>query len=183
MINESPLMEESALIARAGEGDPKAFRALYERHVDSLYRFLRQFSGDRQEVEDWVQRSFIRAFRSLDRFEGRSRFGTWLFTIGLNEMRTDRRRATMVLLDEPQEGAAAPADPADSFEWDDLMRELLSRLDENKRAVFLLYEIEGFSHAEIAAMLGIGESASRTILARTKHALREQWNRERKAAG
>lgn len=183
MINESPLMEESTLVARAGEGDPKAFRTLYERHVDALYRFLRQFSGDRQEVEDWVQRSFIRAFRSLDRFQGRSRFGTWLFTIGLNEMRTDKRKAGMVLMDGPAGEVGESAGFVDAFEWDDLMRELLSRIDENKRAVFLLYEIEGFSHAEIAEMLGIGESASRTILARTKHALREQWNQERKAAG
>lgn len=183
MFNESSLMEESTLVARAGKGDHQAFRTLYERHVDALYRFLKQFSGDRQEVEDWVQRSFIRAFRSLDRFQGRSRFGTWLFAIGLNEMRTDKRKAGMVLMDGPPDEAWETVDSADAFEWDDLMRNLLSRLDENKRAVFLLYEIEGFSHAEIAEMLGIGESASRTILARTKHALREQWNRERKAAG
>jgi len=175
-------MDEPQLIARARQGDHNAFRTLYELHVDGLYRFLKQFSGNHDDVEDWVQRSFIRAYRALDRFGGRSRFATWLIAIGLNEMRSDRRKPAMVIVDGGAE-AAAEEDLAERFVWDDLMRGWLAELDETKRAVFLLYEVEGFSHAEIAAMLEIGESASRTILARTKQWLREQWNRERKEAG
>lgn len=173
------MTDESFLISRIREGDTRAYRQLYDRHVDGLYRFLKQFSRNRQQVEDWVQRSFIKAFDSLDRFAGRSRFSTWLFTIGLNEMRTDRRRIPVIPIEEAPPQPQETDDPHDRFHWDDMMRTWLDEMDDVKRSVFLLHEVEGFSHAEIAGMLQIHESASRTILSRTRAFLQEQWNKER----
>jgi len=171
------------LINRILDGDHKAFKVLYERHVDSLFRFLSQFSRDHYEVEDWVQRTFINAYESLGRFAGRSRFSTWLFTIGLNQMRSDRRRNVVPTLDPLSLHEYKTDDPVDRFEWNDMMRGWLDELDEHHRMVFVLYEVEGFSHSEIASILQFGESTSRTILSRTKNRLRERWEQERRAAG
>ncbi|MEX2117447.1 MAG: sigma-70 family RNA polymerase sigma factor, partial [Bacteroidota bacterium] len=140
------MTDESFLISRIRLGDYSAFRALYELHVDPLYRFLKQFSRDHHQVEDWVQRSFIKAYESLDRFAGRSKFSTWLFTIGLNEMRSDRRKTPMISLEEITPEVSETVDPHESFAWDELMRGWLDELDDVRRSVFILHEVEGFSH-------------------------------------
>jgi len=176
--------DELSLIRRSRSGDHQAFRVLYETHVDGLYRFLKQFSKDHHDVEEWVQRTFIKAFERLDSFQGRSRFSSWIFSIGLNEMRSDRRRTTILQFEPVEMGADISLDDtADTLQWNELMKDWLAQLDEMKRAVFLLHEVEGYSHGEIAGMLNIQESTSRTILTRTKQWLRDQWNRERKEAG
>ncbi len=178
------MIDESALVQRSRTGDHRAFRVLYEAHVDSLYRFLKQFSNDHHEVEEWVQRAFIKAFERLNSFREQSRFSTWIFSIGLNEMRSDRRRATILQFQRQENEDRLPAeDSGEAFLWNDLMKSWLSQMDELKRAVFLLCEIEGYSHSEIALMLGIPESTSRTILTRTKRWLRERWELERREVG
>jgi RNA polymerase sigma-70 factor (ECF subfamily) len=173
---------ESRLIDRARKGDQKAFRSLYEFHVGPLFRFLLQFASDRDEARDWVQRAFIRAFEHLGQFDRRSLFGTWLFTIGLNEMRTDRRRKNIIDL-EPDLSSLADgsSESTEEFVWSSAMRHWLDMLDTQKRSVFVLHEIEGFSHKEIAAMLHIEESHSRTILTRVRSYLQRRWTGERKA--
>jgi len=173
-------MDQEALwIAKSKEGDQKAFRSLYDLHLDPLFRFLRQFSADVSQVEEWVQRAFIKAYEHLEDFDGRSRFSSWLFKIGLNEMKTDRRRAKIVPFISLEHGEEPPGefDPKE-FEWDQTMRAWMQELDAAKRAVFILYEIEGYSHAEIADMLNIGESTSRTFLFRAKRYLKERWQQE-----
>ena len=170
--------DESVWIAKAKEGSEKAFRRLYTDHVSPLYRFLKQFSTRDEEVEEWVQRAFMKAFEHLGTFDGRSRFSTWLFTLGINEMKMDRRRAKLVsfipLDDEADSGEDAP----DAFEWKHTMKAWMVQLDDTKRAVFILYEVEGYTHAEIGAMLGIAESSSRTLLSRAKRYLQVQWTKE-----
>lgn len=170
--------DESRSIEKAKVGDHEAFRLLYEHHVTPLYRFMRQFSSDPDEAEDWTQRAFIKAFEQMHRFEGRSRFSTWLFKLALNEMRMDRRRATIIPFVSADHEPYSPDPEPDLLEWRETMRSWLEDLDETKRTVFVLFEVEGYSHAEIAAMLEIGESTSRTILSRTKHYLRTRWQTE-----
>ena len=83
---------EIELIEKALMGNQRAFKTLYDLHVDALYRFLCQFSDQPSQIEEWTQRAFIKAFKKLSQFNQRSSFKTWLFTIGLNEMRTDMRK-------------------------------------------------------------------------------------------
>lgn len=172
------MLEESQWIHKARQGDQKAIKHLFDGHVVSLYRFLKQFSRNQDEVEDWVQRAFIKAFENLASFDGRARFSSWLFRIALNEMRNDRRRDGIVSFLRIQEDGQIHKNTADDFEWKETMKQLLASLDEAKRAVFILYEIEGYSHAEIASMIGIRESTSRSLLTRAKQWLREQWMKE-----
>ncbi len=172
------MQDESVWIIEAKEGRESAFRALYSAHVASLYRFLKQFSPRPHQVEEWVQRAFIKAFLNLPSFDGRSRFASWLFKLALNEMRMDWRRSRIVQFEpgdeEPPDTEGEPSD----FEWNETMRAWMNGLDETKRAVFILYEVEGYSHAEIASMLDIGESSSRTYLVRAKRYLRDRWKKE-----
>ena len=174
-------MEES-WVERSRAGDHRAFRHLYDLHVVSLYRFLAQFSNASEDTEEWVQRAFIKSFERLHQFDNRSSFGTWLFRIGLNEMRSDIRRRKILML-EPESAAetVASADESERFAWSETLRGLLDELDEQKQSVFILYEVEGFSHREIGSMLGIDESHSRTILTRVKEHLRRGLDQERRA--
>lgn len=172
--------DESIWIVRAKEGSEKAYRSLYDRHVTPLFRFLQQFTAEEAQVEDWVQRAFIKAFLNLATFDGRARFSTWLFTLAINEMRMDWRRQQVVAfvpLDEDLDAAGADEEP---FDWNQLMKEWTNELDATKRAVFILYEVEGYSHSEIGSMLGIAESSSRTLLTRAKRHLQDRWNKEHK---
>lgn len=165
-------MDESKIISKALKGDQKAFRRLYDSHVDLIFRFLMQFDSDRQIVSDWVQQAFIKAFRKLDSFKGQSSFRTWLFSIAINEMRSSNRK--MKALGSIDDIVRDSGIAEQIRDLDDMIsiRDAIDKLDEQKRLVFMLYEVEGYSHREIAEMLGIGESTSRTILTRSKVKLR-----------
>jgi RNA polymerase sigma-70 factor (ECF subfamily) len=172
------MQEKTIWIAEAKEGNQKAFRELYNANVSPLFRFLKQFGSDTDQVEEWVQRAFIKAFSHLDSFDGRSRFSSWLFRLALNEMRMDWRRRRIVAFVPMDDEHGDLSHEADPFEWKQLMKTWMDELDETKRAVFILYEVEGYSHAEIASMLGIAESSSRTLLVRAKRILQDRWNKE-----
>lgn len=167
--------DEIELVALAKKGDRKAFKQLYELHVDPLYRFLHKFSADQIELEEWVQRAFIKAFRHIASFDGRSKFGSWLFRIGINEMKTDRRNTGKHIMQELDAENLPVTDMDETFEWTSTMSMLLEDLSETKRMVFVLFEVEGYSHAEIADMLEINEGTSRSLLTRARHQLKRKW--------
>ncbi len=168
--------KESYLIQKIKLGDKRAFKELYDKNVGPLYRFMMQFSPNKDVVEDWVQRAFIKSYENIQKFEGLSLYSTWLFKIALNEMRNDYRTAGTKahFVDDEDEYPSSVIQDAD-FEWNYLMKELLGELDEVKKAVFVLYEVEGYSHSEIAEILNIKEATSRTILTRTKKWLQNKW--------
>jgi RNA polymerase sigma-70 factor (ECF subfamily) len=172
--------EDNHWITLAKSGHQKAYRVLYEQNVTPLFRFLKQFSQKEGEVQEWVQRAFIKAFEHLDSFDQRSKFSSWLFRLAINEMKMDRRHAQIVPFEslDKFDDLKEPEDP--SFEWHQTMRAWMSELDETKRMVFILHEVEGYSHGEIASSLGIAESSSRTLLVRAKRILQDRWIKEMK---
>lgn len=167
---------EEEVLRRARGGEQAAFRALYERHVDGLFRFMMQFSENRAEVKDWVQSAFAKAFEKLPDFRGDARFRTWLWRIAINEMKMSRRGALEFTSLEGLPGRSPVGEAGEGLPPETLMtlRNEIDNLDERKRMVLLLYEVEGYSHREIARMLEVGESTSRTILTRVKSELRKQ---------
>jgi RNA polymerase sigma-70 factor (ECF subfamily) len=177
-LNQTAL--QNAVLATRG-GDRRAFRRIYDAHVAALFRFMRQFSKSEDELDDWVQRAFIRAYERLDQFDINARFEPWLFQIGVNEMRSDRRRANIIPFVRVADEERMESQLNEEFDWEITMKDVLASLDETKRMVFVLHEVEGFSHQEIAGTLNIQESHSRTILARTKQLLRTLLANERKA--
>ena len=173
---------ETALIAQILSGDTTSYKFLYDVNVEPLFLFLKQFIKSDNTVQELVQRAFIKAYEGLGSFNHRSKFKTWLFQIAINEMRSDARRNSIVQFVEIEEAddSIDNEDNEISFEWNSTLKTIFERLDETKRAVFILYEVEGYSHVEISQLLDIGESTSRTILTRTKKLLRKQLTSARR---
>lgn len=172
-------MTEDKLLNKARDGNETAFRKLYELHVSALYRFLKQFSVDDDLVQDWVQQAFIKAFKNIKRFEGRSKFVTWLFKIGINEMRSDYNRKQIFSNDDVEElNVAVESEIEENFEWHSDMKWLVAGLDDEKKSIFILFEVEGYKHAEISDILQISEEKSRTTLSRVRQHLRAKWEKE-----
>lgn len=166
--------DEIKLINQAINGDQGAYKKLYDHHIDGLFAFLNQFSKDRDLVRDWTQRAFIKAFNKLNTFQFNARFKSWLFTIGLNEMRTDMRSAIQfVELHEGELDLIEDELDSDPELWNHA-KTAIQELDPKKKMILLLHVAEGYSHKEIAKMLSIKEGTSRIILHRTKEELRKQ---------
>ncbi len=162
--------EDATLVARALGGDPAAHRAIYDRHRPAVWRLARGFGDfDADDVDDVVQESFVRAFRSLAKLKEPDRLGPWLLTIARNRAlsRLARRRARGAMADEltrEAEVAATeeqtPPDPAAGAELE-VVRRVISDLPEGpeKETVRLFYLEGTLSAREIADRLGVGKSA------------------------
>ena len=153
------------LIARWKAGDERAATELVERHSSALARFA-VASGERNEVEELVQDTFVRAFGSIDGFRGDSTFRTWLFTIErrllLDRRRADKRRRDRNELQE--DDAATEYDALDSVVADETqarLQQAVKRLSPTQREVFSLRVAEGLSYKEIAEAVGTTEGAAR----------------------
>jgi len=152
------------LIQRWRTGDQEAARLLVERHAPALARFA-VASGAREEVEELVQDTFVRAFASLDSFRGESSLRTWLFTIE-RRLLLDRRRAARrrEMVPVAESDVATEYDALDGVVADETQRRLrdaVERLTPTQREVFLLRVTEGLSYKEIAELVGSTEGAAR----------------------
>jgi len=165
------------LIARWKAGEQRAATLLVERHADALARFVASI-GERNEVEEVVQDTFVRAFASLDGFRGDSALRTWLFTIArrlvLDRRRAARRRGEQV---EVHEGdAATEYDSLDGVVADEMQRRLraaMERLSPTQREVFVLRVSEGMSYREIADTVDTTEGAARVHYHNAMRAIKE----------
>jgi RNA polymerase sigma-70 factor, ECF subfamily len=163
------------LIARVLAGDPTAERALYDAHVDRVWRMAYRFAGDADRAADWTQETFVKAFDRLREFRGESALGTWIGAIaisvalsGLRSLKKHEQRSADL---DPDLTATAPAraDP-------DLKQRIavaVAALAEHYRAVFLLHDVEGYTHEEIGEMLGLQTGTSKARLSRARAQLRE----------
>lgn len=166
---------EAERIARAREGDQEAFRQLYDDHVDRVFRLAYRMTGDEELAKDLTQDAFVRAYQRLDQFEGRSAFSTWLHTVAvsvaLNAIRKRKRRwDTTTSFDDRVETIAAPAETP--VEVGERIHQAVDALPEGYRVVFLMHDMEGFNHREIAGSLGIAEGTSKARLSRARKRLR-----------
>jgi RNA polymerase sigma-70 factor (ECF subfamily) len=169
-------VDERQLIARVIAGEPRAQRELYENHVDRVYRLAYRLAGDDELARDFTQLTFIRAFERIAEFRHDSSLGTWLHAIGvsvaLNGLRTVKKnRVRNVPLDEAA-GLGAVSTSAEP----DLKARLdaaIDSLSEKYRTVFLMHDVEGFTHEEIGAALCIPAGTSKTRLFQGRAKLRE----------
>jgi RNA polymerase sigma-70 factor, ECF subfamily len=156
---------DAELIARWKSGDQRAATELVERHAGALARFAVS-SGERNEVEELVQDTFVRAFNSLDGFRGDSSFRTWLFTIE-RRLLLDRHRAAkrqrnrMELQDHDAATEYNSLDALLANETQEKLRAVASRLTPMQRKVFTLRVADGLSYKEIAETAGTTEGAAR----------------------
>lgn len=169
-------MDERDLIGRVLAGDPTAERALYDAHVDRVFRLVYRMAGDLDRAQDYTQETFIRAFSRLRDFRGEAALSTWLGSIAisvtLNGLRKVRRlNQREVALDDvvPLGRAPRQAEP-------DLKARLAQAIDdlpEGYRAVFVMHDVEGYTHEEIASSLGVHPGTSKAQLFRARVRLRE----------
>lgn len=169
-------MHDPELIPRVLGGDPSAQRALYDRHVDRVYRVAYRLAGEETLAMDITQDTFIKAFDRLAEFRGESALSTWLCAIatsvGLNALRSRKRRSRWEAdLDEGVDVGAMPA-PGDP-DLVDRMRAAIAALPDGYRTVFLLHDVEGFTHEEIGRSLGIRSGTSKAQLFRARAKLRD----------
>ena len=165
------------LVAQWKSGDERAATELVSRHAQALARFASSF-GAREDVDDLVQDTFVRAFQSLEGFRGESSFRTWLFTIErrllLDRRRAEKRRPSRV---EVQEGdAATEYDPLDMLvagEAANRVQDAMKRLSPTQREVFALRVSEGLSYREIAEVVGTTEGAARVHYHNAMRAVKE----------
>ena len=169
-------MEERELIGRVLTGDPRAERALYDAHVDRVFRLVYRMAGDLHRAQDYTQETFIRAFSRLAEFRGEAALSTWLGSIAisvtLNGLRKARRQSEreVALNDEIPVGRLAhQAEP----DLKTRMARAIDELPEGYRAVFVMHDVEGYTHEEIAASLGVHPGTSKAQLFRARARLRQ----------
>jgi RNA polymerase sigma-70 factor, ECF subfamily len=179
-IDQSSTEPEHALVSRAKEGDDQAFATLFDRHKKRVYSLCLRMTGSIAEAEDLTQDAFIQVFRKLETFRGDSAFSTWLYRVVVNTvlMKLRKRSPQQVSLDEPVrlESSSVPRDVGcgDARLQGTVDRIALTRaiqkLPEGCRTIFLLHEVEGYEHNEIAKMLrcSVGNSKSQLHKARLK---------------
>lgn len=174
--------EDIRLVDGARKGDRVAFEKLYHRHRNRIYGLVwRLCGGDAALAEDLLQESFIRAWQKLDSFRGDSRFGTWLHrlsaNVALSERRSRMRRVGREAeLDLAVERKATGARDVYAGQRMDL-EQAVARLPERARTVLVLFDIEGYSHAEIGEIAGMAVGSSKAQLHRARKLVREELNK------
>lgn len=170
---------ELAEVRAARAGDVDAFERLYRRHHDRIDRTARWLLTS-PDVADVVQEIFVRAWRKLDTFDGRAAFGTWLHRLAINVLlraRSNRGRwsARHAALPDGAQGPAASTFPDVRLDLD----AAIATLPDGARDVFVLFEVDGYSHAEVAELLGVSPHTSRSQLHRARTLLRSWMVRKR----
>jgi RNA polymerase sigma-70 factor (ECF subfamily) len=168
-------------VALAAAGDRGAFERLYRAHVNRVYAVCVRMTGDRGQAEELTQDVFVRVWEKLALFRGESAFTTWLHRIAVNVVLNARKSAGRGRArfegggdeDEVAELPARPHAPGDRMD----LEAAIKTLPPGARRVFVLHDVEGYRHEEIAEMLGVTTGATKAQLHRARMLLREALQR------
>jgi len=168
------------LVRRAQRGDETAFERLYRRSGNLIYALALRFSGDATRAEELTQDVFVRVWEKIGSYRWESAFDTWLYRLAVNlvlsDLRSRGRRSNWELLGEEKAMNAAVGRAASPGRVIDLERAVAS-LPAGARAVFLLHDVEGYRHREIAELTGIATGTCKAQLHRARRLLREALGR------
>ena len=175
------LTPELTLVERCQSGDVDAFETLYRQHAGRIYSLATRMAGSAEEGEDLLQEIFLQVHRKLGSFKGDASVGTWLYRLALNHCLdfVRSRRAKMGKVTDTLDGeesiepAAARETPVARI---DLQRGI-ERLPRGCREAFVLHDVEGFDHKEVARMLGIAEGTSKSQVFKARMKLRAYLRR------
>lgn len=171
--------EDMALVARCRSGDLAAFEELYRAHAGRLFSVACRMLGNPADAEDLLQDIFLSAHRKLDGFRGESALGTWLYRLATNHCldylrsRTARmNQVTDALEDDPLHGVVGSRGLAEQTVTRMDLERALAKLPDGCRAAFVLHDVEGLEHREVAQALGIAEGTSKSQVHKARQRLR-----------
>ena len=187
----STMSDEAALVARAQDGDARAFESLYRLHIDKVYGLCLRMTANPSLAEDCVQQTYLQAWRNLPRFRGDSAFGTWLHRIAVNEAHNQRRwfgrhRKREVGLenedgingrsygDSLPDPGRSPFDITLDGETMNMVEESLARIKPVFREAVILRDVEDLSYEEVAQVLQVSLGTVKSRILRGREALRRQ---------
>ncbi len=173
----SDLESDRGLCERARQGDPAAWRTIYDSTCDRLFAFLCYQVGDRDEARDVLQETYLQAFRRLATYRGEAPLAVWLRSIAFGRSMdwkrvVLRRLKRTTRLDETSARVEADIEEVRFDSEEDALRRALARLSPQQRAALLLREWEGCDFREIAGLLGCAESTARVHHARAREHMR-----------
>ena len=175
MRSAASLAEEQMLVRQVQNGSEDAFATLVDRYLDEAYAIAVSVLRDSHDAEDAVQSAFIRALERIDQLQQGSPFGPWFYRVLRSTCLNLRRREALRSHDEIPVSAAGGPDPEKDLQQE-LTRErvviALGKLPEMQRLAVTLYDLEGYSHQEIAGILGIAVGTSRAHVHHARRALR-----------
>jgi RNA polymerase sigma-70 factor (ECF subfamily) len=168
------------LVARACDGDEDAFGDLYRAHAGRVYALCLRLEADAARAEELTQDVFVHAWEHLATFRGESAFGTWLHRLAVNVVLSSRRSAwrrtrRVFTADDPAALEQAAESPGPGLRLD--LDQAIAALPPGARAIFVLHDVEGYQHGEIAALMGVAEGTSKTQLFRARRLLRKALER------
>lgn len=169
--------KDALLVAECIKQKPEAQRQLYERYKSQMYRLCLRYAGNSAEAEDMLQEGFIRVFMDLPQFRGDGALGGWIRQVvlrtALQQLRKRIKQGTLVSEEQIPDTSVPPTFPEEDWTARHIVQ-LLQQLPEGYRTVFNLFVMEELSHKEIAEILGISESTSKTQLFKAKAYLRQR---------
>jgi RNA polymerase sigma-70 factor (ECF subfamily) len=181
--DEQRRSREAELVRRAQAGDRVAFEQLYRDNFGRVYALCFRMSGTADLAEELAQDVFVRAWQKLGSFRGESAFSSWLHpltvNVALSERRARRRRVARVMATEDVTEFERPDPPkrSDGPEAGFDLERALATLPPGARAVFVLHDVEGYKHEEIARLTGVATGTSKAQLHRARRLLREVLTR------
>ncbi|MBM3916837.1 MAG: sigma-70 family RNA polymerase sigma factor [Sphingomonadales bacterium] len=170
-------MEEQELILGCIAARPKAQKALFDIYAPKLYGVCLRYMKDQMRAQDTLQDTFVKIFAHISNYKSEGAFEGWLKKIAVNtcldQLRKDKKMLTDVALDDVSHKLSVESFNAEKLMADDLLK-LIQALPDGYRTVFNLFAIEGYSHQEIAAQLGVSESTSKTQYLRARAYLKDR---------
>jgi len=182
-VDEQRWSREAELVRRAQAGDRNAFEQLYRDNVRRVYALCYRMAGTADLAEELAQDVFVRAWQKLGSFRGESAFSSWLHpltvNVALSERRSRRRRVARVMTTDDLTEFERPGPPtrSDGPESGFDLERALATLPPGARAVFVLHDVEGYKHEEIARLTGVATGTSKAQLHRARKLLREALTR------
>jgi RNA polymerase sigma-70 factor, ECF subfamily len=157
-----------------------SFERIYEEFKTPIYNYIYHLVGNREQADDLTQDTFLKAFKALPKMDATLKVSAWIYRIATNTAYDALRRRKLIVWTPWQELDHEPADvesadPQETIEVNELVRQALGAMPPTYRAALLLYTQQGFSYAEIAQTLSIAESGVKMYLSRARQSFREQY--------
>jgi RNA polymerase sigma-70 factor, ECF subfamily len=184
---------EAGLIERAKQGDAQAFQALYDKHKRRVYSLCLRMTANTAEAEDLTQEAFLQLYRKIATFRGESAFSTWLHRLSVNVVLMQLRKKSLPVVSLEESTQGEEDTPKKDFGAEDLalagsidrlqLQKAVDDLPPGYRTIFVLHDIEGYEHNEIATLVGCSIGNSKSQLHKARMKLRDllKMNRAEKA--